>query len=301
MLPSTYLTDIPTFIEMMPDAIVMTDERGCIELINAQTESLFGYERTELLGQTIEILVPERFREKHIAHRQHYNKNPQVRHMGRGLPLFGLNKNSIELPIDIALSPIKIGGGLKFIAVIRDITERKKLEDNLKYLAEHDPLTGLINRLFLEDRITQAIALIKRNRSPFALCFIDLDGFKKVNDVYGHTVGDLVLRAVTESMQKCIREVDTLARIGGDEFVLLLLNINHAHDALIVVEKILHKFRNELLVDGKKFIMTLSIGIALYAKGDTPQTILKKADAAMYYVKHHGKDNIKVYNELELG
>ena len=296
---TSYLMHLSTLIEIMPDALVVTNQHGRIVLINPQTETLFGYHDTELIGQTVECLMPERFRNHHITHRVNYSKNPQLRSMGRGLTLFGLKKGGAEFPVDVSLSPLDTTDGLIIIAAIRDISERKQLEDNLKHLAEHDSLTGLLNRTLLEDRITQAITLAKRNQSCFAVCFLDLDEFKEVNDAYGHGVGDLVLCAVTKSLRQCIRDVDTLARVGGDEFALLLLNINSAEDAITVAKKILRACRNKILINDKKFLITISIGIAIYRTGDTHQTLLKKADTAMYDVKNHGKNNFKVYNALD--
>ena len=130
--------------------------------------------------------------------------------------------------------------------------------------------------------------------------FLDLDGFKQINDVYGHAIGDLLLRAVGKRVQECIRGIDTLARIGGDEFVLLLMEVNVKEDAIKVADKILQRIAEGFLIDNKKFLITLSVGISLYPEdGDKHQLLLEKADAAMYYVKKQGKNNLRLFNSDE--
>ena len=165
--------------------------------------------------------------------------------------------------------------------------------DFQKNLAGHDALTGLINRNSLEDRIDQAIKLSKRNKSSAAVFFIDIDDFKKINDDYGHAIGDLLLQNLAKRIQAHIRQVDTLARIGGDEFVLLLPDIKNEDNAIQLAQLIIHLMAEEFSIEGKKHMITLSIGISLYPKEDS-KSLLTSADSAMYYVKKHGKNNFKL-------
>ncbi|MDF1684528.1 MAG: diguanylate cyclase [Legionellaceae bacterium] len=162
-----------------------------------------------------------------------------------------------------------------------------------KNLAGHDALTGLINRRSLEDRIDQAIKLSKRNKSPAAVFFIDIDDFKKINDDYGHAIGDLLLQNLAKRIQAQIRQVDTLARIGGDEFVLLLPDIKNEDNAIQLAQLIIHLMAEGFSIEGKKHMITLSIGISLYPREDS-KSLLTSADSAMYYVKKHGKNNFKL-------
>ena len=128
-----------------------------------------------------------------------------------------------------------------------------------------------------------------------AVCFLDIDNFKLINDQYGHAVGDLLLCAATERIQTCIRDSDTFARLGGDEFALILLGLNKEEDAVKVATKMIQHFSEEFLIENKPLKVTLSIGISLYPK-DGPQSLIEKADAAMYYVKKHGKNNFKFFD-----
>ena len=133
-----------------------------------------------------------------------------------------------------------------------------------------------------------------------AVCYIDLDGFKEINDLYGHAMGDEVLCATTTCMQKSLREIDTLARIGGDEFVLILMEIKKEEDVIRPVKKLLRNLAKGLFIENKKFLITACIGIALFPK-NSESSLIEKADAAMYYVKKHGKNNYKFYDQSLTG
>ncbi|MCR9192988.1 MAG: diguanylate cyclase [Gammaproteobacteria bacterium] len=162
-----------------------------------------------------------------------------------------------------------------------------------EYMAGHDMLTGLVNRYILDDRINQAISLSKRHKSSAAVLYIDIDDFKEINDKYGHAIGDLILQNLAKRIQDSIRPADTFARVGGDEFVLLFLDVRNEDDAIQLAKLILHLVEEGFLIKGKKHIITLSIGISLYPRED-PKSLLTSADSAMYYVKKHGKNNFKL-------
>ena len=286
-------------LEAAPVAIVIVDEKGIITLLNSQAETCFGYCREELLGQYIEILLSDGLGHAHVRHRQKYMENPHTRPMGTGLNLKAKRKDGSVFPVDISLSPLAIGVGFIVTVIIHDITDHKKIEAGLKHIAEHDYLTGLVNRSLFEDRINQAIVLAKRHECFVAVFFLDVDNFKQLNDAYGHAIGDLLLSAVGKRMQGCIREIDTLARIGGDEFALLLTEIKTNNDAMVIAKKILQRFKKSFLINDIKHVVTLSIGIALYpTDGDNHLLLLEKADAAMYLAKKQGKNNVKFYTEL---
>ncbi len=188
------------------------------------------------------------------------------------------------------------GTVLRAIGTHTDISEFKKNENHLKHLAEHDPLTGLINRSIFEDRVEQAILLAKRQKSSLAILFIDLDAFKQINDLYGHALGDLILRATANRLLSCIRDMDSCARYGGDEFVILLQDVKNEENIIHIVKTILQHFSKKLVIDQQDLTVTLSIGIAMYPK-DGEESLIKKADRAMYFVKKHGKNNFKLYED----
>ena len=278
-----------------PDGLIITNNNGKIVFANESSKTIFGYTNAELLGQKIELLIPSRYQAQHEKKREGYLKKPKLRLMGSGLELFGQHKDGHEFAVEISLSPVQAAGEQLIIATIREISARKLLEERLKNLAEHDALTGLINRVLFEDRLAQAISLTKRHKSCIAVCFIDLDNFKEINDVYGHVMGDRVLCAVATQMKKQIRNIDALARFGGDEFALLLMEIENKEDVIVVVKKLIDSFSRGLFVENIKLMVSLSIGIALYPK-DGQLSLIEKADAAMYYVKQHGKNNFGFYD-----
>lgn len=144
----------------------------------------------------------------------------------------------------------------------------------------------------------QALALAKRAKCNMAVCFLDIDGFKNINDTYGHHVGDLSLCAAAKCIQKCLRDVDTVARLGGDEFALILSYVNEKNDVIKVVKKLIRLLSKGFFIENHNVKVTLSIGISMYPK-DGVHNLLKKADAAMYYAKKHGKNNFTFFNEID--
>jgi len=171
--------------------------------------------------------------------------------------------------------------------VINDITARKFAEERIQHMAEHDALTGLPNRSLLLDRLERALAAAQREARLVALLFIDLDGFKPVNDEYGHEVGDALLKAVAVRLGETLRHADTAARIGGDEFVALLPAITAAADALHIAGKLRAALSAPFDIGGRRIGISASFGVALYPQdGDTPAELMRKADAAMYVDKH---------------
>jgi diguanylate cyclase (GGDEF)-like protein/PAS domain S-box-containing protein len=177
-----------------------------------------------------------------------------------------------------------------------DITERKDIEEHMQHMAQYDSLTHLPNRALFNDRLQQAIAAAQRNKAHLALMFIDLDKFKPVNDTYGHGVGDLLLKDVALRIQNCLRESDTAARIGGDEFVILLPTIGTQQDASKVGEKILHALNQPFELVGHNLQISSSIGVAVYPKhGVDEKLLVKSADIAMYHAKKNGRNNVKMF------
>ncbi|MFZ2852873.1 MAG: EAL domain-containing protein, partial [Rhodocyclaceae bacterium] len=193
--------------------------------------------------------------------------------------------------------PVTIDGKFSYLlAFIEDISVRKMAEAHVDYLAHHDPLTGLANRVLLKDRLRLAVANSARSGKKLALCFIDLDHFKNVNDSVGHTLGDTLLVTIAKRLQACIRESDTLARIGGDEFVILLGNIGDSSDCVLVAEKVIKATARPVSLEAQAFGVTASIGIALYPDdGDDAETLTRNADLAMYQAKERGRNNYQFF------
>jgi len=182
--------------------------------------------------------------------------------------------------------------------VSRNIMERKQMEQKLEEMATHDYLTGLPNRVLLADRFCMAAALAQRNKDRLAVMSLDLDKFKIVNDTLGHTAGDQVLKIVSARLTDIIRASDTIARVGGDEFVLVMQETNEMKDATVIAQKILDSFREPLVIEGHRVDLSTSIGIAIYPDdGLDMETPIKKSDAAMYYSKGSGRSQFKLFSD----
>lgn len=177
-----------------------------------------------------------------------------------------------------------------------DITDRIRMEEQIKLLAYHDSLTNLPNRHLFEDRLKLALKHAEREKQLLGVMFIDLDGFKSINDSHGHGVGDQLLKAVADRVSAILRQSDTLSRIGGDEFIVLLPKINEVDDAMNVAKKLLLALSKPFDINSHQLQMSASIGLAVYPQhGDSAQTLLKNADIAMYQVKDSGKNNVRLY------
>jgi diguanylate cyclase (GGDEF)-like protein len=182
------------------------------------------------------------------------------------------------------------------VAFVLDLSERKRAEERIRYMADHDALTGLPNRALLQDRLRQALAHAHRNRTQVAVMFIDLDYFKHINDSLGHQVGDALLRIVADRLRHCVREGDSVARLGGDEFVLTLAVVNGSADAAVVAEKALDALDASFHVGEHELHVSGSIGISLYPNdGSDVEALMRTADTAMYYAKEKGRGNYQFF------
>jgi len=187
-----------------------------------------------------------------------------------------------------------IAGFLLVIAwlLARSDVRRLDSEKRLRYMAQHDKLTGLASRELFADRLDQAMAMARRHHSSFALLYLDLDEFKPINDQFGHDTGDALLQKVAERLHQCVREVDTVARIGGDEFAIILLETSTPRDAELVAEKMIRAFRTTFRINGHDCRISASIGIAMYpADSDQAEGLVRCADMAMYKAKLEGKNS----------
>ncbi|HKB81087.1 MAG TPA: EAL domain-containing protein, partial [Thermoanaerobaculia bacterium] len=261
---------------------------GRILELNDALARIFGYDRETLLGAPAEAVyftTEERTRIMGRLREQKALSNIEVRMRRRdGTPVWVLE--------NMTLLPSLEGGIIE--GTIIDITERKSAQERVEYQAYHDVLTGLPNRLLFRDRIGVALAHARRSRRAVAVMFLDLDQFKLVNDTLGHTVGDGLLQAAADRLVSCVRAEDTVARMGGDEFTVLLSDIADARAAAVVAQKVLESMSEPIDVDGHELFITTSIGIAVFPDdGIDAETLLKDADRAMYRAKEVGRNNFQ--------
>jgi diguanylate cyclase (GGDEF)-like protein/PAS domain S-box-containing protein len=417
-------------LEAAPDAVVIVDDRGEIALVNAQAQKLFGYTREELVGQPVELLLPDARRDAHAAHRDRFLKAPQARPMGTGMELVARRNDGTEFPVEISLSPLQTDEGvlvsslirditerrrvenalheaeerfhrafdeapigmamldltgrfvqsnealseivgysgeqlngmslgaithpddlgeqegeisrvlagraegyrseerllhasvgsiwvtiqmtllhdaggrpLRFLAQIQDVTDRRRYEDRLVFMADHDPLTGLLNRRSFERELAAHGALSVRYGGSGAAIMLDLDHFKFINDTLGHSAGDDVIARASNVLRSRLRETDVLARVGGDEFAVLLPHADAAQ-ALLVAEGVLEALRAETVEIGPHTRpLTASAGIALFEGEDGlgAEDVLVNADLALYDAKNAGRDRAELYASGEHG
>lgn len=273
------------------DAIIILDNNGNVSFWNEAAERMFGYSSREIIGKNLhEILAPPRFREAFIQGFRNFQKTGQGAAVDRILELAALRKDGTEFPIELSVSTMKLKGEWNVIGIIRDITIRKQTEQRLQHLAHFDVLTNLPNRVMFGDRLSQALSQAKRYNHKFALLFLDLDKFKCVNDNLGHAVGDLLLKEVALRLNDCVRDSDTVARMGGDEFTVILSKITEQRDVALVAEKIFESITRPFLLAGRECLIGVSIGISIFpTDADNEEALIRKADSAMYVVKSSKK------------
>jgi diguanylate cyclase (GGDEF)-like protein/PAS domain S-box-containing protein len=207
-------------------------------------------------------------------------------------------KNGNVFPAEVCLTALTLSGRPTLLATVRDITDRKVAEERIQYLAYYDALTGLPNRTLLQDRLAKTLAGARRQKDKVALLFLDLDGFKNINDSLGHSVGDLLLQEVAERLKTWGREQDTVARLGGDEFLIMLTNVTDVPDAAVAAERLMDAMTAEFVVQGHLLKVSCSIGISIFPEhGKDCDTLIKNADAAMYNAKECGRNNFRFFTE----
>ena len=281
------------------DAILMMDNSGNISFWNPAAERILGWKTEEALGKTLhDLIVPERFREAHIKASSAFRHSGEGASLGKKLELAALKKDSTEIDVELSLSGVRLKGAWNAVGILRDITERRQSEEQIRQMAHHDSLTGLPNRKLFSDRLGIALTQAQRNQKEVGIVMLDLDNFKGVNDTLGHDVGDLLLQETAERLSAALRKGDTVARFGGDEFALILPDLKVIEDAIRVAQKIVDGFRKPFLIDTHQLFVTTSIGIAVYPHDGMDEGILlKNADIAMYQAKQTGRDRYQIYKE----
>ncbi len=288
-------------LESIGDGVITTDLDSRVTYMNPIAEKMTGWTKAQATGQPILKVF-------HILNQSTRKAaaNPVDMVLAHGESsglahhTLLISHNGSEYDIEDSAAPIRDQHGdmLGVVLVFHDVSDAKKMAHKMTYLAEHDFLTELPNRLLLTDRIKQALSAAHRRNSKVALMFIDIDHFKKINDTLGHAIGDLLLREVSRRLQQCLRASDTLSRLGGDEFVVLLPDLQDSYASAEIAQKLSGAIKQPFLIDGHELHITLSIGIATYPQdGTDTDTLYKHADAAMYHAKGAGRNNVQLFTQ----
>ncbi|MBI3480822.1 MAG: GGDEF domain-containing protein [Nitrosomonadales bacterium] len=273
------------------DCLLILDLDGVIIDINRTGWERLGYTRDEMIGRHITEFNPPEFAAKVPKRLDDVEKGNAV------FESVHLRKDGTSMPVEINSKIIILGDAKAIYAIVRDISGRNSAEQRIAQLAHFDGLTKLPNRTLFYDRLDQAVARAKRYQQKFAVLFMDLDGFKQVNDEFGHLVGDGLLGMAAERLVENARDMDTVARVGGDEFIFILNNIDHPDNAILVANKILESLSRPFVVNGHACLIGCSIGVSIFPDDTTDtETLVKMADDGMYMAKRSGKNSYQFFN-----
>lgn len=285
-------------LESSHEAFIAFDQQQRITDWNSEAQRTFGWSRQEAIGRQLsELIIPPSQREDHNRGMAHFLTTGHGPALNKRIELEALHRSGKEFPVEITINPIKSENGYVFTAFLHDISDRKQTELKLHRQATCDLLTGLPNRAELMNRLQQAIYRVDRSKKPLALMFLDIDKFKYVNDTFGHEAGDELLKEFARRLLTCVRKTDTVARLAGDEFIVVAESIvNGAQDAEKIANKIVLSLAKPIdCGQGRRIAITASIGIAIYETGqESSDNLLSRADKAMYTAKQKGRNQFIV-------
>jgi len=274
---------------------IVVHQDGIALDVNSAFSRIMGYSREEILGKDVLALTihPE---DLSIVARQ------MERDQGPPYEIRSVRRDGTAFPVEVEARTMTLGGRRVRVAAIRDISERKQIEERIRHMARHDPLTDLPNRALFSELLGRALALARRNRTRLALMFLDLDRFKPVNDTWGHAVGDLLLQEAARRMRAALRASDTVGRIGGDEFVILLPLVAEPEDALTAAEKLRAALERPFEIGGRSLRISCSVGVALFPdQGADEIGLAHHADQAMYWAKQAGGNRVVLFRAERAG
>lgn len=291
------------------DGIITIDGSGLIDSVNPAAERMFGYSARELVGRNVSMLMPEPYRTEHDGYMERYQVTREPRIIGTGREVLGQRRDGSTFPLEVAVSEVTADPPV-FTGVVRDISDRKALEEQLVQQALHDPLTGLANRTLLLDRIDHALSRRHREPGSVALLFVDLDRFKLVNDSLGHEVGDELLVRTAARLRQVVRPEDLVARLGGDEFVVLCDALPGPAGAESMARRLVAALNAPVALPGGEVYVSASVGVVTDSGQRGASELLRDADDAMYqakaqgrarYTLHDGDARAKADDRLQLG
>lgn len=290
LTPATVASDV---LETMADAVILLSRRQRVVGVNRAAEELLSAREPELRGLKLDELFETEDATEAAAIRKLISsdgsRDLELRYRKK-------NKDLVRLKVSTSFVNDRHGQIMGQVLVARDVTEQFKTEEELKHLATHDPLTGLPNRSLLHDRLQRAVNRAAREKRPFALLMFDLDDFKQINDTFGQTVGDKVLKSTAKRLIRCVRGLDTVCRLGGDEFMLVVEELLESGDSDIVAKRLLSAFEEPIGMGDQSISISGSIGISTYPfDGLDPETLVKKADLALHSSKQKTKGGFEFY------
>ncbi|KXK29414.1 MAG: diguanylate cyclase/phosphodiesterase [Candidatus Brocadia sinica] len=283
-------------MESVANAVFITDCDGRIKWVNNAFTILSGYTEGEVSGKTPRLFKSGK---QDPSFYQQVWQTILAGKVWRG-EIINRRKDGDLYTVNQTITPLLDTHGkvCHFVAIHEDISDKKKIEERIHYMAHYDALTNLPNRNLFLDYLELELAHAHRNERMVAVMFLDLDRFKIINDTMGHAFGDQLLRAVAERLRACVREGDTVSRLGGDEFTFIIPDIANSQDTVLIAQKILNAMSRSFQVEGHEVHVTPSIGIALYpSDADDAGSLIKKADTAMYHAKEHGKNTFQFYRD----
>ena len=292
---SEQMRKLSSALEQTADSVMVTDKKGIIEYVNPAFEQVTGYSRVDAIGGKSNIVRSD----MHDRDFYHHLWGTILKGEVFSDIMINRKRDGSLYYEEKTITPLLDDNGeiTHFVSTGKDITERMQTQERLQYLAHHDVLTELPNRVLFADRLDQGLARARWHDRAVAVMFLDLDRFKIINDTLGHDVGDRTLQAVSEALNAAIRSGDTVARVGGDEFAIILEDIASADDVAPVARKILQNLAKPFVVDERELYVTTSIGISLFpGDGNDSQSLLKHADIAMYRAKEQGRNTYQFYS-----
>lgn len=279
-------------INTVADGIVTVDHQGIVQSFNPAAERIFKFRSDEIIGKSIRELVPSPISEQ-VGQGGEWTRLSLL-----GQELMGKRKDGDVFPMEMALREMLQGDNVSYTGVVRDISARRRAEERIRHLAQHDPLTNLPNRFLFGDRLDASIGRAGRHKDRLAVVFIDLNDFKPINDEFGHSVGDRALVALSDRLKRSMRKTDTIARIGGDEFVVILEEISGEEHVRGLAHKVMAAVTEPFEVGDHKLRISASLGIALYPDDSTDaDQLVEFADRAMYVAKKLGKCHACIHPE----
>jgi len=285
-------------IVLATDAFIGMDEGGLITAWNPAAERMFGWTFAEAAGRSlVDTIIPKQFRAAHRRGVARFLANPHgASSLGPRLELFGLHRDGHRFPAEVSITALNMHGRFAFMGFVRDITERIAAADQLRRLALEDPLTALPTRALLVDRLASALARRRRTRQELAVFFIDLDHFKSINDSFGHATGDKVLKTIASRLREAVRPGDTVARFGGDEFVIVCEDTG-SEAVLALADRLASIIALPVHLDERDTVVTASIGVATAPCANVEhESLIRDADAAMYRAKDRGRARCEIFD-----